>query len=432
MNILAIETSCDETAIAVLECSGSLKGKLNFKILANEVSSQIKIHRPFGGVVPNLAKREHIKNLPKIYQKIKKEILGLEKKIDLIAVTVGPGLEPALWTGINFAQELAKKLKKPLIGVNHMEGHLFGFLLKTEKSNSVIPHLLRPSDLSVRSLTKEEALCVEGMRNPEKRLDSRLRGNDKIQFPAIGLVVSGGHTILLKMQSLTKWEKLGETVDDAAGEAFDKVARILSLQYPGGPEIEKLAKQGNPKAIAFPRPMLNQHNYDFSFSGLKTSVLYYVRDSILNNSNSKEINDLRGPKNRMQSSDLGGQKIAASEVNKLKADIAASFQQAAIDVLTKKTLKAADEFSARSIILCGGVACNKTLRETIKKESERRGLNFFAPEMKFNTDNAAMIGAAAYINLLAKKSFGKLRTSSFGGLRTRKSLPIEADSNLNL
>ncbi|MDO8442864.1 MAG: tRNA (adenosine(37)-N6)-threonylcarbamoyltransferase complex transferase subunit TsaD [bacterium] len=360
MNILSIETSCDETAIAILKCSGGLR-KPSFEILANEVSSQIKIHRPFGGVVPNLAKREHIKNLPKIYQKIKKEVIGLEKKIDLIAVTVGPGLEPALWTGINFAENLAKELKKPLIGVNHMEGHLYGFLLSQKTENP----------------------------------------NDKLQitkkmFPVIGLVVSGGHTIILKMQSLTKWEKLGETVDDAAGEAFDKVARILSLQYPGGPEIEKLAKQGNPKAITFPRPMLNQHNYDFSFSGLKTSVLYYVRDHLPTNA----------PK----------WKADLSTVALAKADIAASFQQAAIDVLTKKTMRAAEEFSARSVILCGGVACNKTLRETIKKESERRGLDFFAPEMKFNTDNAAMIGAAAYIHSLAKKRVYK----------------IEADSNLNL
>jgi N6-L-threonylcarbamoyladenine synthase len=251
---------------------------------------------------------------------------------------VGPGLEPALWAGITFAEELAKNIKKPLIGVNHMEGHLFGFLLA--------------------------------------------QPTPKLKFPTIGLVVSGGHTVLLKMKSLTKWEKLGETVDDAAGEAFDKVARILGLQYPGGPEIEKLSKQGNPKAIAFPRPMLNQHNYDFSFSGLKTSVLYYLRDN---------------PKSN-------------------KADIAASFQQAAIDVLTKKAMKAAEEFSAKSIILCGGVACNKTLRETIKSEAEKHGLNFVAPEMKFNTDNAAMIGAAAYIHSLAKK----------------KPLKIEADSNLNL
>jgi len=358
--ILSIETSCDETAIAILKCSGGLRNP-NFKILANEVSSQIKIHRPFGGVVPNLAKREHIKNLPKIYEKIKKEISGLEKKIDLIAVTVGPGLEPALWTGINFAEELSKKLKKPLIGVNHMEGHLFGFLLKTENSDSVIP--------AKAGIHKKDWIPGQAR-------------NDKIQFPAIGLVVSGGHTILLKMKSLTNWKKLGETVDDAVGEAFDKVARILDLPYPGGPEIEKLAKQGDPKAITFPRPMLNQHNYDFSFSGLKTSVLYYLRDN---------------PKSK-------------------KTDIAASFQQAAVDVLTKKTMKAVEEFSAKSIILCGGVACNKLLRETVKKESEKRGLNFFTPEIKFNTDNAAMIGAASYIHLLTKK----------------KHLKIEADSNLNL
>ncbi len=338
--ILSIETSCDETAIAVLKCSGNIKKPI-FKIIANEVSSQIKIHRPFGGVVPNLAKREHIKNLPKIYQKIKKEVVGLERKIDLVSVTVGPGLEPALWTGITFAQDLAQKIKKPLIGANHMEGHLFGFLLSEQEN--------------------------------------------KLDFPAIGLVVSGGHTVLLKMTSLTKWEKLGETVDDAVGEAFDKVARILDLPYPGGPEIERLAlslPKGEKPSINFPRPMLNQHNYDFSFSGLKTSVLYYLRDN---------------PKTN-------------------KANIAASFQQAAIDVLTKKAMKAAEEFSAKSIILCGGVACNKTLRETIRKESEKRGLSFFAPEMKFNTDNAAMIGAATYIHILAKK----------------KSLKIEADSTLNL
>ena len=344
--VLAIETSCDETALALVECGGSLS-KLKFKVIENIISSQIKIHRPFGGVVPNLAKREHIKNLPKIYAKIKKEISGLEKKIDQIAVTVGPGLEPALWAGITFAQDLAKKLKKPLIGVNHMEGHLYGFLLsqKTEDPND------------------------------------KLQISKKI-LPAIGLIVSGGHTILLYMESLTKWTKLGETLDDAAGEAFDKVARILGLQYPGGPEIQKLAEKGNSNAIKFPRPMLNKKNYDFSFSGLKTSVLYFLRDN---------------PKTD-------------------KADIAASFQQAAVDVLTKKAMRAAEEFSAKSVILCGGVACNKTLRETIKSEAEKRGLNFITPEIKFNTDNAAMIAVAAYVHSLAKK----------------KTYKIEADSNLNL
>jgi len=395
--ILSIETSCDETAIAVLECSGGLR-KPSFEILANEVSSQIKIHRPFGGVVPNLAKREHIRNLPLLLKKIvnsskskiknqksklQERIQNYFKTIDLIAVTVGPGLEPALWTGINFAQELAKKIKKPLIGVNHMEGHLFAFLLKSEISN--------------------DKFLISKQRSQRSNVKGQM---PKISFPAIGLVVSGGHTILLKMQSLTKWEKLGETVDDAAGEAFDKVARILSLQYPGGPEIEKLAKQGDPKAITFPRPMLNQKNYDFSFSGLKTSVLYYLRKYETNENTKQEKNN--------QHSAFRTFVPIRNFVN--KADVAASFQQAAIDVLTKKTMRAAEEFSARSIILCGGVACNKTLRETIKKEAERKGLNFFAPEMKFNTDNAAMIAVAAYIHSLAKKKIYK----------------IEADSNLNL
>ncbi|MBU4348161.1 hypothetical protein KJ671_01475, partial [Patescibacteria group bacterium] len=197
--ILSIETSCDETAIAILKCSGELNspwpgrpaGVLNFEILANEVSSQIKIHRPFGGVVPNLAKREHIKNLPILLKKVLK---NLQSPIDCIAVTVGPGLEPALWAGITFAQDLAKKLKKPLIGVNHMEGHLYSFLIETMNSQ-----------LSTLNSQKQS----------------------KLLFPAIGLVVSGGHTIIIKMQSLTKWKKLGETVDDAAGEAFDKVAKML-------------------------------------------------------------------------------------------------------------------------------------------------------------------------------------------------------------
>lgn len=355
--ILSIETSCDETAIAILKCSGELNspwpgrpaGVLNFEILANEVSSQIKIHRPFGGVVPNLAKREHIKNLPILLKKVLK---NLQSPIDCIAVTVGPGLEPALWAGITFAQDLAKKLKKPLIGVNHMEGHLYSFLIETMNSQ-----------LSTLNSQKQS----------------------KLLFPAIGLVVSGGHTIIIKMQSLTKWKKLGETVDDAAGEAFDKVAKMLKLPYPGGPEIEKLAKQGSPKAIDFPRPMLNQKNYNFSFSGLKTSVLYYLKK---HKSNKKAF----------------------------KSDVAASFQRSVVDVLTKKAIRSAMEFKAKSIVLCGGVACNKTLRETIKKNAEENDLKFIAPEFKFNTDNAAMIGVAAYINLLSKK-------------RTYK---IEADSNLNL
>ncbi|MDP3729500.1 MAG: tRNA (adenosine(37)-N6)-threonylcarbamoyltransferase complex transferase subunit TsaD [bacterium] len=346
--ILAIETSCDETSLALLEGSGSLRAP-EFKILNHIISSQINIHRPFGGVVPNLAKREHIKNLPILYKRIMNYELGIKgkikslirnskfiiPKIDYIAVTVGPGLEPALWTGIVFAQKLGEELKKPVIGVNHMEGHLYASLLS---------------------------------------------GNAPT-FPAIALIVSGGHTMLLHMKSLTEWKLLGETLDDAAGEAFDKVAKMLKLPYPGGPEIQKIAEHGNPKLIAFPRPMLREPGYEFSFSGLKTSVLYYIRDN---------------PKTK-------------------KEDVAASFQQAVIDVLVKKTIRAAEEYNAQTILLCGGVAANKPLRENLKIESEKLKVKFVAPEFQFNTDNAAMIGAAAYMTLMNKKA-KKLPLVANGGL----------------
>jgi len=359
MKILAIETSCDETSIALLECRGGLKSP-KFKVLKNIVSSQIPIHRPFGGVVPNLAKREHIKNLPLVLRQVfKSKVPGRagksqKLKVDYIAVTVGPGLEPALWTGINFAEALANKLKKLLIGVNHMEGHLYSNWLPLKQ---------------------------------QKTTDKRQQTT--IKFPAIALIVSGGHTILLHMTSITKWTKLGETLDDAAGEAFDKVARMLNLPYPGGPEIQKLAAKGNPKAIKFPRPMLNKPGYEFSFSGLKTSVLYYLRDH---------------------------QSLRPTTYD-LRPDIAASFQQAVVDVLIKKTVRAAKEYKAKSILLCGGVSANKALRETLRTTAYELRTNFIVPDFEFNTDNAAMIAAAAYINLLQKN---------------KKRLKIEAQGNLNL
>jgi len=335
MKILSIETSCDETSIAIVEASGGLRS-LQFKVLKNIVSSQILVHRPFGGVVPNLAKREHIKNLPLIYKKIKDK-----DSIDAVAVTVGPGLSPALWTGITYAKEIAQALNIPLLGANHMEGHLYSNWLKPI---------------------------------------GKTKSQNKIEFPAVALVVSGGHTILLVMQSLTKWKKLGETRDDAAGEAFDKVARMLKLPYPGGPEIQKIAMQGKADAIAFPRPMLHAKNsaklrrgtgYDFSFSGLKTSVLYYLRD----NSRAK------------------------------KADIAASFQEAVVDVLSAKTMRAAEEYGAKSVLLCGGVSANKPLRERLKQLATHDQRQFFVPPFEYNTDNAAMIATAAYIGHLRKKKY---------------------------
>jgi N6-L-threonylcarbamoyladenine synthase len=331
MNILSIETSCDETALALVECLGTAN-KPQFKVLKNLINSQIELHREWGGVVPNIAKREHIANLPKLLKQLDSKSLitngrSLLDNVDAVAVTVGPGLEPALWAGITFAEELAKTLKKPLLGGNHMEGHVFSVLLNESP--------------------------------------------DIIQFPAIGLVVSGGHTILVKMDSYTKWKNLGETRDDAAGEAFDKVARLLKLPYPGGPEISKLALKGDPKAINFPRPMLKDKNYEFSFSGIKTSVLYYLRDNPRAN----------------------------------KADIAASFQQAVMDVLVKKTMRAAREYGAQTVFICGGVAANKELRKQLGADCKKWGINFAAPANEYNTDNAAMIAAAAYLAKLRKKQY---------------------------
>lgn len=343
LKILAIETSCDETAVSKVIASGSLKNP-KFKVVANAVSSQINVHRPFGGVVPNLAKREHEINLPIILEKLNKKGFKNED-CDLIAITVGPGLEPALWAGIVFAQNLAKEWRKPLIGVNHMAGHLYSPLL------------------------------------PQKN-------KAKLIFPAIALIVSGGHTIILNIKDLTHWKKIGETVDDAVGEAFDKVARLLDLPYPGGPEIEKLAKEGNPKAIDFPRPMLNklnEGNFDFSFAGLKTSVLYYIRDHY------------------------------PSANKNFAANVAASFQQACVDVLVKKSIRAAEKSKAKSIILCGGVAANNFLRETLKNACKTNGLRFFNPAFEYNTDNATMIAAAAYIQHLQKKK-----------------LPLKANGNLSI
>lgn len=354
--ILAIETSCDETALALVEATGGL-AQPRFKILKHFVASQIETHRPFGGVVPNLAKREHLKNLPILYGQIFGSGVreqALWKKIDYITVTSGPGLEPALWTGIIFAQALAKKWKRPLLGANHLEGHLYSFLLAQK-----------------RGVTSHGSWVKE-------------------IFPAIALIVSGGHTILLKLDDLTHLKKLGETRDDAAGEAFDKVARLLELPYPGGPEIEKLARKGNPNAIPFPRPMLhpvqqqNRHGasqknpstssgqaYDFSFSGLKTAVLYYFRDN---------------PKAN-------------------KADIAASTQEAIVDVLSQKTFRAVKELDAHSVLLSGGVAANKALRNRFTIESKKMKIPLFVAEFQYNTDNAVMIAVSSYVNLLRGKKY---------------------------
>ena len=338
MKILSVETSCDETAIAFVECSGGAESPL-FSVRAQVVATQIPVHRPFGGVVPSLAKREHLKNLPIVFDQVVSFMhhASCIMNPDRIAVTVGPGLEPALWTGINFAKELSEKLGVPLIGINHLEGHIY--------SNWI-------------SLSE-----VEGLK--------------KIVFPAIVLLVSGGHTVLLIMENMQKWRTLGETQDDAVGEAFDKVAKMLGLPYPGGPEVERMARDGNADAIVFPRPMIHSGDFNFSFSGLKTAVLYHIR-------NSKNL--------------LNRESCILNP-----SDVCASFQKAAIDVLVTKTMRAAEDRSAtlangaQSVLLCGGVASNRALTNELKQRATKAGMQFSAPPMEYNTDNAVMIAAAAYL-----------------------------------
>ena len=381
MRILAIETSCDETAVAIIECGDKRPSAVH--VLANIVSSQVKLHAKFGGVVPNLARREHERNLvpilikalmeakllsskfksqkskfkvksrkssnvlnsilsrePVLLKNFQKHILPLKKPdIDIIAVTYGPGLAPALWAGVNFAKALGALWNLPVLPINHMAGHLFSALLSAEK-------------------TKNKKQITNHKWNRSSKLQIL-----NYKFPAIALLVSGGHTELVLMKSLKNYKIIGETVDDAAGEAFDKVARLLELGYPGGPLISKLAEDGDSGAINFPRPMLDKKNYDFSFSGLKTSVLYYLRD----NKNCDEV------------------------------DVAASFEQAAVDCLVTKTIRAAKNFGAKTILLGGGVAANKKLREELEKKinGELPGAKLFLPTHALTGDNALMIALAA-------------------------------------
>ncbi len=365
MIILGIETSCDETAVGILEIK---KTKAGFFInpLSNTIASQIKIHRKYGGVVPMLASREHTKNIPIITKKALEQAFGSKKdiiqKIDLMAVTKGPGLILSLLIGVNFAKTLAWKWNKPIIGINHLEGHLFSFL---------------PS-------------LVENKKNFFSNSECK-----KI-FPSICLLASGGNTQLIYVKGIGKYKIIGETRDDAAGECFDKGARILGLKYPGGPSIAaeaaKFEKQDTQYTIQLPRPMIDSKNYDFSFSGLKTALLYLTQDI--------------GPK----------------KVKKYLQAIAYEFQEAIIDVLIEKTIKAAKEFKTKSIILAGGVSANKRLKEKFQEKLKKEKLNIklLVPELEYATDNAIMIALAGFFQYIkqGKESFD-----------WRK---IEADSNLRL
>lgn len=327
MKVLGIETSCDETAIAVLK-----DGK---EILANFVSSQIKIHEKFGGVVPEIAARQHLKILPILLREVFKRVEPSE--LDLIAVTYGPGLIGALLVGLSLAKGLSMSLEIPLIGVNHIEAHVFSIFIS-------YPNL-----------------------SP----------------PFITLMVSGGHTMIIKVEENMRMIVLGETLDDAAGEAFDKVARLLGLGYPGGPAIEKASLKGDPKKYKFPRAMTeDKKNFNFSFAGLKTSVLYFLK----------------------------------KEKNYNVEDVAASFQEAIVDVLVEKTFNAARFSGIRKIVFAGGVSANKRLREKAKEKAEKWNYEIYFPPFELCTDNALMVAKAGYEKYL-KGEFSPLDLNADPNLR---------------
>jgi tRNA N6-adenosine threonylcarbamoyltransferase len=338
MNILGIETSCDETSIAIIETSGD-----RFQVRSNIVSSQVAIHERFGGVVPSLAAREHATNIAPVFESALHDagITDPERDIDLIAVTRGPGLGPALLVGLMFARTLAWRWNKPLVGVDHMDGHIHSNWLG-----------------EVASL-------------PVRQAGSTVRVPS---FPALNLIVSGGHTELVIMSDHTNYEIIGETQDDAVGEAFDKVARLLDLGYPGGPRISKLALQGNPSAYHLPRPMLSNQDFNFSYSGLKTAVLYLIRDLIHGSPSTSS-----GLLSEQQ-----------------KADIAASFQEAAVDVLIEKTRRAAQRHAPATLLLSGGVSANQLLRSRLVNLGSELSVPVFIPDLAYTGDNAAMIAAAGY------------------------------------
>jgi N6-L-threonylcarbamoyladenine synthase len=416
MRILAIETSCDDTAISILEVKkpastqGGTGKSDTFKILANNTNSQVKIHAEYGGVFPALAKREHQKNLPILFEKTLKEAktkiektcpvrsregsqrVSTSNGIDLIAVTSGPGLEPALWTGIVFAKELSKKYNIPVVPVNHMEGHMFSIFPKKGKTFTI---------------------C-----------------SDKKIFPMLSLLVSGGHTELVLVKSgpsfsagkLT-YKKIGQTRDDASGEAFDKVARMLGLPYPGGPEISKLAnierenispllseegagggdlelishhlalkgtppQKGGDKFI-LPRPMMYSKDYDFSFSGLKTAALYLIRD--LKEKNPNILDNMN-----------------------IKQKIAREFEDAIVETLVYKTIKAIKEYKIKTLIVGGGVSANAYLQKQMKKEinnlrkSDFLNVKVHFPIKSLTGDNAIMIAIAGYFQYKNKKTIKNL------------------------
>ncbi len=369
--ILGIESSCDETAAAVVR-SGE-------QVISNVVASQIATHQPYGGVVPELASREHLRAIVPVVRQALAEANQTYKSVDAIAVTQGPGLAGALLVGISYAKALAFALDKPLIAVNHLEGHIHAVLL-----------------------------------------EERQKGNHELQFPVLALVVSGGHTHLyLAAQKNQGWtyEPIGHTRDDAAGEAFDKVAKLLGFGYPGGPIVDRIAPHGDPTAVKFPPAQIKHRDrrdhrredrrgqkeeaetdrphFDFSYSGIKTAVLRYV-----------EIHDMHGSIENRRKALANTSKPALEDYlancDKGTLDLVASFQRAIVEDLVGKTLAAARAYDVATLFVTGGVAANSELRSTFERNGAQEGLPVYFPSRPLSTDNAAMIAAAAYPKFLAK------------------------------
>ena len=334
--ILAIESSCDETAASVV--------KNGRTVLSNIISSQIDLHTLFGGVVPEIASRKHIEKINQVIEEALTEAHMSLEEMTAIAVTYGPGLVGALLVGVAEAKALAYAAKKPLVGVHHIEGH-------------VSANFIENPDLEPPFM----CLIVSG-----GHIAANYLTHPQLEPPFLCLVASGGHSHILLTHDYTHFEVIGRTRDDAAGEAFDKVARAVGLGYPGGPKVDKAAKEGNPHAIEFPRAKVGDNPYDFSFSGLKSAVLNYINHA----------------------------KMMGEEIN--VPDLAASFQNAVVEVLVSRTIEAAKQHGYKRVAIAGGVASNSALRAGMEKACKEAGIQFFHPSPIFCTDNAAMIGAAAY------------------------------------
>src|SRR4030095_13724442 len=348
MTVLALEPACDETAVAILR--GDRSGH---ELLAGEVASQVAAHEKYGGIVPEIASRNHLIHAPRLLDRAASAAKTRLSEIDVFAATTGPGLASSLMIGASIAKGLAIGFGKRYLGINHLEGHLLSPFFGVEKD-----------------------------------------GENDIK-PNVALIVSGGHTMLVVVRGLTNYQLIGHTVDDAAGEAFDKVAKMLGFGYPGGPEIEKHARGGDPKRFDFPRSMLGSEN--FSFSGLKTAVRYLLPKIGVIPSEAERSRET--PSNDAVTNASGSLDFARDD--KLLADLCASFQQAIIDVLVTKTIAAAQKYRVDLVTISGGVSCNQELRRQMRDASNRKGIEFKSAEPWLCTDNAAMIAFAALLRLRA-------------------------------